>query len=193
MKALHGSVAAALEAPLGGSVHPGFAGYSRRSCVFLIWRGLIYYGIPTLRGLIKRDVRHPEFFHSTYGFEFVHNIHGGPLDVLVHRMRKAITLYGDIDRDDDRITLRLRSEVAIPDPRCCTPIDTRLVRLLSQMGPLSTDAAASELGLPVRTARALLRQFVADGLCRELREGRSVRYQIEDTTFNEPTPVGMET
>jgi hypothetical protein len=130
-----------------------------------------------------------EFFRAAYSLDFVRSLHRGSLDVLVHRMRKAIAAHGDIERDDERIVLRLAAAIAIPDPRCRTPIDARLSRLLSRTGPLSTEAAAAELGLPVRTARVLLRQFVADGLCRELREGRFVRYQIEDTTFSEPTPA----
>lgn len=125
------------------------------------------------------------FFASVYGFAYAGAAHTGMLDVLLHRMRGLCEGFGTVRRDGDRVALA--RPVAVPDPRSERPPEARLAHELAQAGPGSTATLPRALGLPLRTVQLLVRRLVDDGACREIRDGRSVRYQMEDTTFSEPT------
>lgn len=142
--------------------------------------GLAALALAGPAGLDKLD-----FFRAVYGFTYVEDRHRKLLDVLVHRMRAASATVGELDRSGDRLTLRLRARAIIPDPRCAREPEELLARHLARTGPQSSEAAAETLGLPVRTVRAILQRLVEDGVCRILRDGRNVRYQVEDTTFTQ--------
>jgi hypothetical protein len=127
------------------------------------------------------------FFSGVYGYAYVPEDHKGMLDLLVHRARQTLGALGALERRDAHLVLHVRDWLAIPDPRSAPPQEGRIVRLLASAGATSTGAAAGALALPERTARALLRNLVAEGVCRERRQGREVRYELTDTTFSDET------
>ncbi len=128
----------------------------------------------------------PEFFRAVYGFPYAARQHGSLVDVLVHRMRRALGAAGCVTRDEARLALAVARPLALPDPRGATAPEDGLVRFLVRAGPTTSDAAAAALGIPLRTAQALLRDLVDDGLCQAVRAGRQVVYKVEDTTFQAP-------
>lgn len=147
------------------------------------------------------------FFQSVYGFPFVGDRHRAVLDTLCHRMRTLLGTMGEIHRNEAEpgsraetskeskasakafptISLTLREAIIVPDGRCALPTADRVLRALALLGPLSANAAAERLRMPLRTVQALLHQLVAEGACTTERDGRRVAYRIEDTTFTEVT------
>lgn len=127
------------------------------------------------------------FFTSVYALTFNPRLHKGVLDVLIHRMRKVAEPAGEIAREGNRLTLRLARAILVPDPRGVAQGEARVVRYLAAAGAVTTQEAAAALRVPLRTVQAALQQLVGDGACKSLREGRAVRYRLEDTTF---TPSG---
>lgn len=130
-----------------------------------------------------------DFFLRVYGFSFVTALHEGTLRMLLHRLRKAVAGIGEVRRDNDRVALDLVVPVVVADPRGAQPPETRIVSYLASTGAVSTESAADHLGLPLRTARAILSRLVAAGVCDVVRDGRRVKYKIDDTVVTHFTPI----
>jgi hypothetical protein len=130
-----------------------------------------------------------ELFRRVYGFAFVPELHAGTFRVLLHRMRSLVASVGEIWRRDDELGLTLNASVAVADPRSAVPPEMRLVMHLAAAGGASTEAAARNLQIPVRTLRDVLRQLVESGLCRPVRDGRRIVYQVQDTVLTQLTPM----
>jgi DNA-binding transcriptional ArsR family regulator len=130
-----------------------------------------------------------EFFRSVYGFAYAPELHRGVIKTLVHRLRARLEDVALVHSDAGRLALEPRTSLILPDPRCSAPLNDRVLWLLSTKRGITARKAAQQLGLPLRTVQTALRELVEDGLCESLRTGRNVRYQVEDTTFSEPTQV----
>lgn len=127
-------------------------------------------------------------FETVYGFAYDEALHRGRLDVQLHRTRGALGEHAELVRRGATVTLRPRTTLVIPDPRCARPTEAGLLRMLarSDAGVAARDLAA-ELGLPLRTVQAALEGLVEEGACVRVRNWRQVAYKVEDTTFEEPT------
>jgi DNA-binding transcriptional ArsR family regulator len=133
-------------------------------------------------GLDKAD-----FFQRVYGFPYRKELHQGPLEVLVHRVRKTVGDSLELERGEDRIAVAVRAPLSVPDPRCIKPLDERLLRALAEHGGGSAKDVAKALGVSIRTVQGVIKHLTEDGSCIADRQGRNVIYRIEDTTFSEPT------
>ena len=83
--------------------------------------------------------------------------------------------------------LEPHQRLVIADPRCERPTESRVLVLLGRHGLTTAKQAAKTLAISVRSAQAALQALVEDGALERVREGRSVGYVLEDTTFEEPT------
>jgi DNA-binding transcriptional ArsR family regulator len=129
-----------------------------------------------------------EFFKRVYGFDYSAGKHRGVLDVLLHRLRQRIGASGVLVRTGGGLHLELHEAIAVADPRCSPPAAARVLSALSR-APLATAESISErLGITPRAVQMALQQLVNDGVCAVRRTGRNVRYQLQDSTFSEPTP-----
>lgn len=135
------------------------------------------------QGLVKADL-----FRAVYGIPYVQTLHEGVHRVLLHRMRKRLGDAGEVRRDEDRVVLAVQQPLALPDPRCARATEDAVLELLAARGGRGSEEIAAELRISVRAAQAALRQLVEEGACVPARQGRELRYQVDDTTFSEPTP-----
>jgi hypothetical protein len=133
-------------------------------------------------GLSREDL-----FKEVYGFNYTPVLHQSVLDVLLHRLRGVVEGSGEIDRGGERIVLRLREPLVVPDPRCTSSVDGQVLRLLATQTVGTAKEAAEALGVSLRAAQAALQQLVNDGALISERKGNQVAYRVEDTTFSEPT------
>jgi hypothetical protein len=131
-----------------------------------------------------------ELFRRSYGFAFSRSVHGGVLDVLLHRARAHLDTAGEITRARGVVTLALRRPVLLVDPRCTTHDDNRVLQLVAKRGRMSAKETSHELGIPLRSAQAALEALITTGACIRERNGRAVVYRVDDTTFQEPTGQG---
>jgi hypothetical protein len=132
-----------------------------------------------------------DFFRRVYGFAYSRRAHRGVLDVLVHRMRKRVGASGNVMRSDGNLWLDLHEAIAVSDPRCSPPAAARILSALARQPRATAESIAARLGITVRGAQMALRELVADGACSTRRRGRHLEYQLEDTTFSEPTDVDV--
>ncbi|MEM9190574.1 MAG: hypothetical protein AAGF12_15420 [Myxococcota bacterium] len=137
--------------------------------------------------LAAEPMEKPEFFRAVYGFEYKREIHEGPLEVLIHRVRKAAGDRLDIDRQERLISAKVLKPFSIPDPRCAKPLDERLLTTLAERRGGSAKDMAKALGVPLRTVQGVIRNLADDGACLVEKQGRRVVYKVEDTTFSDPT------
>jgi predicted ArsR family transcriptional regulator len=63
----------------------------------------------------------------------------------------------------------------------------RLLRAIASRGGATAQDVAKAVGVSLRVAQQALADLSADGSCLATKEGRKVRYAVEDTTFSEPT------
>jgi hypothetical protein len=138
----------------------------------------------TMRGT-RVDER--EFFRELYGFDYQPVLHTSILSSLIHRIRTTTETAAMLDRDDGRLRLRPRGTLIAWDPRCHRPLEDRLLSQLAVGGAGTARDVASRLGVPLRTVQAVLGDLVESGACRRQRKGRSIEYEVEDTTFSQPT------
>lgn len=136
------------------------------------------------------ELDEPACFADVYGFAFEPEVHRGVFGVLLHRAREYLGGAGSIEAGGGRIRMTLATPILVPDPRCTKPMQDRLLRTVAQHGKASAKDVAKALGLSLRVAQTALAELSADGACVAHREGREVRYEVEDTTFSEPTQVG---
>ena len=132
-----------------------------------------------------------EFFRRVYGFAYSRRAHRGVLDVLVLRMRKRVGASGNVMRAEGSLWLELKESIAVSDPRCSPPAAARILSALARQPRATAEAIAARLGITVRGAQMALRELVADGACSTRRRGRHLEYQLEDTTFSEPTDLDV--
>jgi DNA-binding transcriptional ArsR family regulator len=129
-----------------------------------------------------------ELFHAVYGFEYEPAQHGSALRQLVRRMREEIGDRAAIDRTGGGYALLPLVTCAIPDPRCAPETDELILRFLAARGGrASAREVATALGIALRTVQLALKHLVDDGACEAVRKGRAVEYELEDTTFANPT------
>ena len=106
-------------------------------------------------------------------------------------MRERLGASGELIRSSGRVKVTLHEPIAVPDPRWSPAPENAILNVLAQLGAATPKEAAEALGLPLRTAQHVLRTLADDGACRLHREGRGVRYTVQDTTFVEPTQRSM--
>lgn len=128
-----------------------------------------------------------EFFRKVYGFAYLEASHRGVLDVLLHRMRGRIDTAGAVVRSKGCLALDLKAAIAVADPRCSPPAAARILSALARQPLATADVIAARLGITVRAAQIALQQLVSDGACAVRRSGRQMEYQLQDSTFSEPT------
>ena len=128
-----------------------------------------------------------QLFRAAYGFAFSHNVHGGVLDVLLHRARAHLGAAGEITRGRGVLALSVQRPLLLVDPRCAPLDDDRVLQLVARCGRMSAKDTSQQLGLPLRSAQAALEALVATGACTRERNGRAIEYRVDDTTFQEPT------
>ena len=128
-----------------------------------------------------------QLFRAAYGFAFSHNVHGGVLDVLLHRARAHLGDAGEITRSRGEITLALPTPLLLVDPRGALHADDRVLQLVARSGRMTAKDTSQQLGLPLRSAQAALEALVSTGACTRERSGRAIEYRVDDTTFQEPT------
>ncbi|MCB9594565.1 MAG: winged helix-turn-helix transcriptional regulator [Sandaracinaceae bacterium] len=129
-----------------------------------------------------------EAFEAVYGFAFTSAKHDAVLRTLLHRTRALLDDAAEIDRAGATLTLRVRSTLLIPDPRCARPADQRVLAALAHGGgALGARELAQGLRVPLRTVQLALKRLVDDGAARVERDGRRVEYVVEDSAFCEPT------
>ena len=130
-----------------------------------------------------------EFFRSVYGFAYTPEIHRGVIKTLVHRLRARLDVVARVHSESGRLRLEHITTAILPDPRCSAALNDRVLWLLSTHRGLSARDAAERLQLPLRTVQTALHELVEDGSCESQRMGRNVSYEVEDTTFSEPTLI----
>jgi hypothetical protein len=130
-----------------------------------------------------------EFFKAVYGFAYSPELHRGVIKTLVHRLRSRLEDLARVHSEGGRLVLEPVTSLILPDPRCAAALNDRVLWLLSTHRGLSARDAAQRLNLPLRTVQTALHELVEDGSCESQRSGRSVSYEVEDTTFSEPTQI----
>ena len=128
-----------------------------------------------------------EFFRDLYGFEYDHALHKHVLDMLVGRMRSMLGDAATLDRSRGELRLELDRTLILWDPRCERPLDDWILATLAESGPMSARETAALLSVSLRSVQNVLKDLTDTGACVQRREGRSLRYVVEDTTFSEPT------
>ncbi|MEO1232735.1 MAG: hypothetical protein AAFZ18_27945 [Myxococcota bacterium] len=137
--------------------------------------------------LLEGAAPEPAFFERLYGFPYEAELHRGTRDMLYHRMRERLSTSATLVREDGELRIELHRGLAVPDPRWAPAPENAVLTALARLGAATAQEAAAALGLPLRTAQHVLRTLAKDGVCRIHREGRKMRYAVEDTTFAEPT------
>jgi len=128
-----------------------------------------------------------EAFDEVYEFAYEPEMHRGVFGVCVHRAREWLGASATIEHGGGRVILELRAPLLIPDPRCAKPMQDRLLRAIASRGGATAQDVAKAVGVSLRVAQQALADLSADGACLATKEGRKVRYAVEDTTFSEPT------
>lgn len=133
-------------------------------------------------GLAEADA-----FQQAYGFAYNPDLHRDTFNVAIHRARARLTPPDALVRGDGRLRLVLERRTAVPDPRCALPLGERVLRTVSRSVGINARSISSALGVSIRSAQAALEMLREGGACSLRKQGRSVEYLIEDTTFQEPT------
>ncbi len=151
-------------------------------------RGRAASGFPVLGAAGGDGLRDTELFEAVFGFPFDKVLHQNSLNLMIHRMRKLLVPSATIERDGDRVQLHAGQTLWIADPRCDRPVEDQLLRIMGRSRDgTSARSLAGALGVPLRSAQALLEKLTHDGECRRVGAGRDTVYRVEDTTFSEPT------
>lgn len=128
-----------------------------------------------------------QFFQELYGFEYDHTLHKHVLDTLVARMREMLGSAGGINRSRGELDLELDRPLILWDPRCERPLGDWILSTLAEGGPKTARETAALLGISLRAVQNVLKDLTHTGACVQFRDGRSLLYRVEDTTFSEPT------
>ncbi|MFT5359181.1 MAG: DNA-binding transcriptional ArsR family regulator [Polyangiales bacterium] len=127
------------------------------------------------------------YFESVYVYAFDPSVHRSMVNMHVRRMRERIGESADIEREGDTIALRLVRSLMLRDARCEETIEDRVLGVLARSDSKSATELARELKIPLRSVQRILRELQVDAGVEQRKEGRNVRYAVEDTTFSEPT------
>jgi hypothetical protein len=149
--------------------------------------GRVPVAMPLLALAGRDGLSEGELFERVYGFGWKRELHGNALGLLAHRIRSELIDGVTLVRERGRIAIHAARPIAIPDARCGRGIEDRLLRMLGGMRGTTARVAAETLGIPLRSAQAILEELVAEGECRRAGLGRATFYEVEDTTFREPT------
>ncbi|MGE0788777.1 MAG: hypothetical protein AB7S26_24100 [Sandaracinaceae bacterium] len=133
------------------------------------------------------DEEEEAFFARLYGFPYHASVHRGARDTLYTRIRERVRGHATLRREGGRLGLDVHGWFAFPDPRCAPPPENAILAILARVGASTAKEAADALGLPVRTAQHALKALADEGVCRVEKDGKQLRYHVEDTTFVEPT------
>lgn len=138
--------------------------------------------------LSKPGLPEAELFEHVYGYPPEDLGHDGVLRGLLHRIRKALEGFGTLERDDGRLRIVPTTRFAVPDPRCETSLDDRILTFLAaQRGRATAKDIAQAMQIPLRTVQRKLGRLVEDGACAAEKDRKRTEYVVEDTTFSEPT------
>ncbi|MEM9191110.1 MAG: helix-turn-helix domain-containing protein [Myxococcota bacterium] len=124
-------------------------------------------------------------FRAVYGFDYEAEVHRGVFDVLKSRLRTQLGSQVELDKVNGRNRITPHVSLAVPDPRCLPSVRSQVLQALAEE-PRSAKEVASVAGIALRTAQHALRLLVEEGDCEQVKEGRRVRYILEDTTYSEP-------
>ncbi|MFK7986409.1 MAG: winged helix-turn-helix domain-containing protein [Sandaracinaceae bacterium] len=127
------------------------------------------------------------YFAEVYGYAYDALLHGAMLSVHISRMRERLGGAGEVVRNAEGLRLRCEKPLILRDPTCSQGLDQRALRLLGQQRGMSARDLARCMTIPLRTAQRLIKQLVEDGATVTHKQGRRVVYEVEDTTFSEPT------
>lgn len=137
-------------------------------------------------GLAGAPLDEAECFERVYGFRFVPEMHRGSFDVLLHRARASLEGLATFERSGDTVAMQVLAPFAIADPRMVEPAEARVLRAIASGGTTAKEIAGAT-GLSLRQTQTLLKSLADEGECAATKEGRIMRYAVEDTTFSEPT------
>jgi len=126
-------------------------------------------------------------FRAVWGFKFVESVHSEAFEVTLHRARERLGEHARIDRAEGSLCLVASKRLLVPDPRCTPDVDERLLQHVASHGSVNARDAARALGMSLRAVQSALKDLVESGACERRRDGRSIVYGVEDTTFREPT------
>ncbi|MEZ4438723.1 MAG: helix-turn-helix transcriptional regulator [Polyangiaceae bacterium] len=143
--------------------------------------------LAALAAVAPAAIDEADLFRTVYGFKYARNVHKEVLHVALHRARERLGTQGEIHRDGSLLHLTLVGPTLFPDPRCVPAVDDRVLQLVAKRGSVTAKDAAGALGIPLRSAQSALKELVEGGACTLRRDGRKVAYEVEDTTFREPT------
>ena len=130
-----------------------------------------------------------ELFARAYGFAYRDDLHKATFRVVRHQAKTLLEPHADVQREGDRVAVRVRSPYLLVDPRTQRPLQDLVLRHLATHGAEGARDVAKRLNVPLRTVQMALRAMTEDGACVAVKEGRRVMYQVEDTTFCELTLV----
>ncbi len=134
-----------------------------------------------------RGLEEAALFRRVYGFEYDTATHDGLLRVLLHRLRAEISTHAEVDRVEGRLLLRATHPMVCPEPRTAPTFGDRLLRLVALHPGSTARDLAERVQVGVRSVQRTLRSLGASGACRSFKDGRTLLFEVEDTTFSEPT------
>lgn len=127
------------------------------------------------------------YFEQVYDYPFDPGVHRSMVNMHVKRMRERVAGNAGIEREGDTIALRTERPLLLRDARCEETIEDRVLGVLARSDAKSASELARELKIPLRTVQRILRELQVDAGVEQQKEGRKIRYAVEDTTFSEPT------
>ena len=132
-----------------------------------------------------------DYFRRTFLMDLEPSVHRGLLNQHVLRLRARVGERAAIVREERTLQLVPRRRIILRDPTCMESTEQRVLRVLGAGRGVSAADVARELRLPTRTTQRILRELVDESLTVSRREGRAVVYDVEDTSFSEPTTTRM--
>lgn len=141
--------------------------------------------------LLKGATDENALFEKIYRFRYRPELHQNSRDVLYHRVRKRLGELATLKRSDGRVEIEIHVAFVIVDPRSSPPRDHYTVlEALASLGRGSIREVASKVGVSSRTVHDVLKVLADDGVCTSNMEGRQRVFQLEDTTYSDPTRSG---
>lgn len=135
----------------------------------------------------KEGVEIPHVFQRVYGFAY-EPAHQTVLRTLLRRAREMIAPH-EIERTRDQLVLLVSGDLLLPDPDSRVTLENQIIRALAS-GTDEVVAIARECRVSRRTVQRALHQLSEDGAVASSRTKNSVRYRLEDTTFEPWTELG---
>lgn len=143
-------------------------------------------GLVTLVEADPTGIEFNTWFRRAFGFAYQSTQHSELARVTLHRMRKVLEGAAAIDRDGDRLRLRADQPLLFAHPDAAETLEQRVLFQLG-LGPASSEELAKRLNASRRSVQLVLQQLTDAEICASARDGRSVNYQLEDTSFAELT------